>query len=92
MRPARRLEIACLAEENKRLWQQLQEQSAARGCQVYNDILCATPPPAGALQNLTDAMQEAARMQQPSTEQGCQVMQWIQELIVAAADHIPAPS
>ena len=47
---------------DRRLRRQLQEQNAARGRQVYNDILWAAPLPSRAKQNLDEAMREAAEM------------------------------
>jgi hypothetical protein len=40
---------------------------------------------------LAEAMWEAIAMPQLSTEEGCQAIQRIQELMAAAADRIPAP-
>jgi hypothetical protein len=61
---------------------------AGRGSrrQVYNNILQAALPPSGAEQNLAEVMREAAEMPSPSTEEGCQALRKIQELMAAAAD------
>ena len=59
-----------LAEENRKLQCQLQQQNTARGRQAHNDILRAAPVFSNTEQNMVEAMREAAAMPQPSTEEG----------------------
>jgi hypothetical protein len=63
----------------------------ACGRQAHNDILWAALLFSNAEEYLAEAMREAVAMPQISTEEGCQAIRRIQELMVATANCIPAP-
>ena len=61
-----------LADKNRKLRQQLQQQYVARGRRAHDDILWAAPVFPNPEQNLAEAMREVAAMPQRSTEEGRQ--------------------